>query len=651
VSIVNHLLNRVARAVGFAEADESPHPIEAPTGPRAIEEKPVEAPQASRPQPGRMALLASREAAAQKWGPKWLSRFGFEVELASSREEMMSVLDTNYPGVALIDIAWWEAAESAAVFAGVNGGPSVPVILLCTSEREVRDGLESDAVDVIRRPFDWRVVGRRADFYAKAHQAELELAKTRNKLEEAWKEAEVQAELLEHRSNTDSLTGLPNRHTFEKVLARTLSAHLREGNGVAVMHIDVDRFKTVNDSFGRAGGNEVIKQLAQRLSRCVRAPDFVARHSSGLITASLARLSGDEFIMMVGNVREQDDLNSLAKQVLDSVSQPLTVAGTEVFVEASLGVTIAPADGDSAERLLQNAELATIESKRSGGGVFRFYNPSFNQLTKQNLELDRLLRKSLECHEFSLSYQPLLSVTDRRIVGAEALLRWNHPELGRVPPLDFIPVAEETGLMVPIGAWVIRTACLELKSWIDAGLPPMRMAVNVALCQLLRGGLTEIVEGILGDIGVPPELLELELSERGVLRNTPDVLRQLNDLRALGVRLSVDDFGTGNSAIAYLKGFDLDVLKIDRSYVRGIPGSKDDTAITGAMIAMAHQLELSVVAEGIENEEQLETIRSLGCDEFQGFLVSPPVPSDDFRGLIEADLPGARDQESSGDEK
>ena len=352
--------------------------------------------------------------------------------------------------------------------------------------------------------------------------------------------------------------------------------------------------------------------------------------------------------MMVGNVHRPDDVTPLAEMVLDTMTPPFSVEGTEVFASASLGVSIAPADGENAERLLQNAELATIESKRSGGSMFRFYNPSFNQLAKNNLELDRLLRKSLECHEFSLSYQPIVRVKDGRIVGAEALLRWNHPELGRVPPLDFIPIAEETGLMVPIGAWVLRTACEELKSWIDDDLPPMRMSVNVALCQLLRGGLTEIVEGILKDIGVPPELLELELSERGVLRNSSEIVRQLNAIKTLGVRLSVDDFGTGDSAIAYLKGFDLDVLKIDRSYIRGIPHNEDDSAIASAMVAMAHQLKMTVVAEGVEKPEQLEALRSWGCDEFQGFMVSPPVPSEEFRELIEREpfQPSQRDRET-----
>ena len=262
-----------------------------------------------------------------------------------------------------------------------------------------------------------------------------------------------------------------------------------------------------------------------------------------------------------------------------------------------------------------------------------------------------MLRKSLECHEFTLSYQPLVRVEDGRFVGAEALLRWNHPELGRVPPLDFIPVAEETGLMVPIGAWVIRTACEELKSWIGAGLPPMRMSVNVALCQFLRGGLTEIVDGILKDVGVPPELLELELSERGVLRGSTEIIRQLNDLKSLGVRLSVDDFGTGNSAIAYLKGFDLDVLKIDRSYIRGILKNDDDAAIASAMVAMAHKLNLTVVAEGIEHEEQLELLRAWGCDEFQGFMVSPPVPSDEFRELVDANCSDLPDGTKIGGER
>jgi diguanylate cyclase (GGDEF)-like protein len=636
--------------VGLAPAAEAAQP-EPPAGPRPVEETPAPQPSsASRTGDRRLALLASRESSVLKWGPKWLSRFNFEVEVAENPDAMMELLDGTQPDIVLVDSGWWERAETSATLAGVNEGPAVPVILLCTSERELRDGLQTAAVDVIRRPFDWRVVGRRADQFAHGYRTELELDRTRAKLEAAWKEAESKAELLEHRSSTDSLTALPQRNTFEKTLTRALDAQLRAGSGVAVLHLDIDRFKSINDSYGRSGGNEILKQVAQRLSACVRSPGFISRRGAGMVTASLARLSGDEFIMMVGNIHRPDDVNPVAEAVLEAMSEPFSLDGTEIFVSASIGATIAPADGDCAERLLHNAELATLESKRSGGSVFRFYNPSLKQLTKKNLELDRMLRKSLECHEFTLSYQPIIRLADRCIVGAEALLRWNHPELGRVPPLDFIPVAEETGLMVPIGAWVIRTACQELRSWLDAGLGPMRMSVNVALCQLLRGGLTEIVDDILNDVGVPPELLELELSERGVLRNSAEIIRQLGDLKALGVRLSVDDFGTGNSAIAYLKGFDLDILKIDRSYIRGIPGNEDDTAIASAMVAMAHQLRMTVVAEGVEHEHQLEALAAWGCDEFQGFLVSPPVPSDEFRALIDANRAGAHDPDHKAEQ-
>lgn len=635
---VNQLLRRVVRAVGFSEATVSPK-LEVPMGPRPVEETPAEKPLEPKPQNRRVALLASQETAARKWGTTWLAQFGFEIVPASSCDEMMELLESAHPKVALIDIGWWPSAGSSAVFAGVNGTPIPPAIVLCTSEREVREGLKSGATDVIRRPLDWRVVGRRADFFARAYETELELARTHIKLEAAWNEAEAKTQLLEHRNNIDSLTELPQRHTFEKTLNRALNAHNRTGSGLAVLHLDIDRFKSINDSYGRAGGDEVLKEVAKRLTDCVRSPDFVSHQGSGLFTASLARLSGDEFIMMVGNVHRPEDVHPVAMLVLDSLSLPYSVQGTEVFTSASLGVSIAPTDGENAEGLLQNAELAAIEAKRSGGSGFRFYNPSFNHLTKKNLELDRLMRKSFKCNEFSLSYQPLVRVADGCNVGAEALLRWNHPGLGRVPPLDFIPVAEETGLMVPIGAWVLRTACEELKRWIDAGRTDIRMSVNVALCQFLRGGLTEIVEEVLEETGVPPELLELELSERGVLCNSADVLRQLNDLKSLGVRLSVDDFGTGNSAIAYLKGFDLDVLKIDRSYIRGMLSNEDDAAIASAMVAMAHKLNLTVVAEGVEREEQLDELRSWGCDEFQGFLVSPPVPSDEFRGLIDVSCP------------
>lgn len=634
VKKMEYLLRRLAHAVGFSHPAES---IEAapPTGPRPVEDAAVPPREDSRPGYNRVALLASADPSAQKWGTRWISRFGFDVVLATNREQMVETLETvGHLRMTLIDFDWWSDAETTAAFQTIDELPDLPVILLCGSEKDICSGLEAGATDVIRRPVDWHVVGRRAEVYARSFETQLELERTRAKLEDAWREAEAKAELLKQRNRTDGLTSLPQRATFEKTLERSLDANLRAATGVAVLNIDIDRFKSVNDTYGRSGGNEILKQVGSRLTDCLRSPDFVIRRATGLVTASLARLGGDDFAMMIGNVQEPDDVTPLAQKVLGSLAAPFMIHDTEVYLSASIGLTMAPEDGDCSERLLQNAELATIEAKRAGGGAYRFYKPALSQVSQQNLKIDRLLRKALERDEFSLEFQPIVRVEDGRITAAEALLRWNRSELGHVPPMDFIPVAEETGLMVPIGAWVIRSACAQLRRWLDDGVAPMRMAVNIALCQILRGDIVETVEQALVTSGIAPELIELELSERGVLRDSPEIVRQLDRLKTLGVRLSVDDFGTGNSAVAYLKGFDLDVMKIDRSYIRDIPDDGDDATIVSAMIAMAHQLGMRVVAEGVEKDDQLALLRTWKCDEFQGFIESPALPPDDFRELI-----------------
>ena len=274
------------------------------------------------------------------------------------------------------------------------------------------------------------------------------------------------------------------------------------------------------------------------------------------------------------------------------------------------------------------------EAKRNGGGLVKPYSMALDRDTVRRVQLGRLLRSAVEREDLKLYYQPLVDLTDQRVLGAEALLRWEHPELGPVSPAEFIPLAEESGLMVRLGKWVLRTACRQLREWVDQGLSPLRVAINVSLCQLVRGDLAAAVREVLEETGVDGSMLELELSERGVLRADPVVLRQLADIKEMGVRLAVDDFGTGNSAIAYLKRFPLDTLKIDKSYVRGVAASEHDAAIASATIAMAHQLRLDVVAEGVEHTEQLDFLRECGCDEYQGFLFSPAVPPGEFGRLL-----------------
>jgi EAL domain-containing protein (putative c-di-GMP-specific phosphodiesterase class I) len=331
--------------------------------------------------------------------------------------------------------------------------------------------------------------------------------------------------------------------------------------------------------------------------------------------------------------------------LVDRLSGRYFAGDDEVVLSTSAGVALAPADGLTAEMMLQKAELAAAEAAASGGAV-RFYGQSSNRLTERSRAINRLLPNALGRGEVQLHYQPLVEEAAARISGAEALLRWECPELGSVPPSEFVPLAEEASLMVNLGSWVLRTAARQARKWRDAGLPLGRMSVNVSLCQLVRGDLARVVREVLDETGLEPSVLELELSERGVLRSDPEILRQLRAIRALGVRLAIDDFGTGNSAVVYLKQFPIDVLKIDQSFIRGVGSSSEDAAITSATIAMARQLGLRVVAEGVEEPGQRDFLRRHGCSEYQGFLFSPAVPADVFADLLRHGFASGRDHES-----
>jgi EAL domain-containing protein (putative c-di-GMP-specific phosphodiesterase class I) len=312
------------------------------------------------------------------------------------------------------------------------------------------------------------------------------------------------------------------------------------------------------------------------------------------------------------------------------------VGGDEVSLSATVGVALSPVDGDHSEQLIQHAELAMNEAKRQGAGLVRFYSASMDAGTERSRRIESLLRKALRNEELEVYYQPLLELDGQQVVGAEALLRWQHPELGPISPAEFIPIAEQSGLMVELGRWVLGRACHQLRKWIDHGLAPIRMAINVSRRQLVDADFAATVQQVLDETGLDPALLELELSERGVLRDEPALRRQLQELKSIGVRLAVDDFGTGDSAIAYLKRFPLDSLKIDRSYISGVAQGEDDAAIASAMIAMAHKLHLEVVAEGVEDRVQLDFLNGCGCDTYQGFFFSPAVPATEFPALVDS---------------
>jgi diguanylate cyclase (GGDEF)-like protein len=583
-----------------------------------------------------LALLASRQDDTVAWGRKWLERFGFRVSVAGSLDEAGAQLESDPPDVVVVDgsLRGADAAPAWTALRKLPGGAEVPVLAICANDKEARKAVSEGSTDVVSRPIEWQVLSRRAARLVDAYRTWRELQATRSELEGLRMRDRSESQ-GEHTIPLDALTGLPQRKAFEQVLESALAGS-RNGFSLAVLFLDLDRFKLINGTYGRLGGSQVLVQVGERLRGCLRKRELLGPRRAGMATAAVARLGGDAFGMMVSPAGSREDVSPIAQAVLDALSDPFLVDEAEVYVSASLGIAIAPADGTTSEELLQRAELAMADAGRRGGGAFRFYSRGLSDARQRSLKIDRLLRRTLERNELSLHYQPIIDSRSHRIVGAEALLRWQSPELGNVPPMEFIPVAEETGFMVEIGRWVLLTACRQLRAWDDLRLPPIRMATNVSLCQITRVNLPQLVEEVLSETGVEPPRLELELSERGALRSDPEILRQLQALRRRGVRVSVDDFGTGDSAIAYLKRFPLDTLKVDQSFIAGALSDPDDAAITSAMIAMAHRLRLRVVAEGVERQQQVDMLNQLECEEIQGFFFSPPVPANAFRDMLAA---------------
>jgi len=368
----------------------------------------------------------------------------------------------------------------------------------------------------------------------------------------------------------------------------------------------------------------------------LRSEDLL-RCTAGPSLSMAARIGGGLFAAMLTGLPGWEQARAAVRLLMDRVSGRYLAGEEEIVLSTSAGVALAPVDGLTAEVILQKAELAACDAVESGGGL-RFYGQSSQRITERSRTITRLLPNALARGDFQLHYQPMVEGPASEICAAEALLRWDCPGLGAVPPSEFVPLAEEAGLMLGIGSWVLRRACSQVRDWLDQGLPLRRIAVNVSLCQLVRGDLAQVVAESISETAIDPSLLELELSERGVLRSDPEILRQLHAIRKLGVRLAIDDFGTGNSAVAYLKQFPIDVLKIDQSFVRGVAISSEDAAITSATIAMARQLGLRVVAEGVEELGQRDFLRLHGCNEYQGYLFSAAVPPDEFALLLRRGL-------------
>jgi diguanylate cyclase (GGDEF)-like protein/PAS domain S-box-containing protein len=436
---------------------------------------------------------------------------------------------------------------------------------------------------------------------------------------EALKQSEEQFRVLAH---YDILTALPNRALFYDRLTQALAQARRNRWWLAVMFIDVDRFKHVNDTFGHAAGDQLLKQVSARLSECVRGDDTVGR------------LSGDEFAIVLSRLSAPVDAATVAKKIVDELNRPFQLEGAELFVTVSIGVTVFPTDTVDQDTLIRNADVAMYRAKDRGRNNYQFYTPEMNRRTREMLNMEGELRRALERDEFVLHYQPKVSLENGRVTGIEALLRWRHPERGLVPPADFIPLLEETGLVVQAGEWVLRAVCRQLAEWGARGMRRVPIAVNLSARQFLAPNLGESIKKILESNGVAPSLLEVEITESAIMSDTEEANRTLEYLETLGVKSAIDDFGTGYSSLGYLKRFPLGALKVDRSFVSDITTDPDDAHITQAVISMAHSLGLKVIAEGVETEAQLAFLLRYGCDEVQGYLFSRPLPADECAAAI-----------------
>ncbi len=422
-------------------------------------------------------------------------------------------------------------------------------------------------------------------------------------------------ERMRHIAQHDALTGLPNRLALLMRLGQLLPEARRHEWKVAIMFLDLDRFKIINDTLGHQVGDEMLREVACRLSSVIRQTDFVAR------------LGGDEFVVILPAINSPADAALVSSKIISALSSPIEAEGHELHTSPSIGISIFPDDGPDGDSILKHADTAMYHAKASGRNNYQFYAAEMNKASAERLDIERKLRHAISRNELALCFQPQMKADGSHPTGVEALVRWYHPTDGMISPVRFIPVAEETGIIVEIGEWVLIHACRELKHWIDAGLKPLRIAVNVSARQLRRRDFCETVAGALADSGLPAELLELEITESSVMENPEEAIQILERLGRMGVTLAIDDFGTGYSSLAYLKLFPIDHLKIDRSFVRDIEHDMNDRAIAFGTIALAHSLGLNVIAEGVETEDQLELLRANGCDEVQGYLFSKPLNS------------------------
>ena len=547
----------------------------------------------------------------------------YQCSAAGSAEEALAALSQDTFDLVISDID----------MGGMSGLELVPrvhslapdtVVVMISGNHDIEFAIKAlrvGAFDYISKPIDLRHVEASVERALNHHSLLQEKRRYKEQLESLLEQRTAEVDWLAY---YDTVTQLPNRALFEDRLAQAVAIARAKNQLLGVLFISLDQFKKVNDSLGHGPGDSLLKEFAERLKSCISKSDTVARFGS------------DEFALLRSQIKGTNDLIETIASLSQVLKFSFDLPGQELFATASVGVTLFPIDGDDSHTLLKNAGAALYKAKKSGGANYQFYTADMHDLATNRLALETNLRRAIKNEEFLVHYQPRVALDSLAITGVEALVRWQHPQLGLVPPAEFIPLAEDTGLIVPIGEWVLRTACLQGRSWREQGFAPIQIAVNICGRQFHDQDLSQTAISILEETGFPSANLELELTESSVMQDPEFASGVLSRLKSMGIKISIDDFGTGFSSLASLKRLPIDALKIDRSFVRDITSDTDDAALVMAIITLAHNLRLKVIAEGVETEDQLKFLQLLRCDEIQGFLFSKPLPADLLASLFDS---------------
>ena len=580
--------------------------------------------------PGGTALLLCKDSDSKKWGPRWLSQCDLQVSVPSDPANALQIVRSNQPDVVIVD-ASLETTDKRRIFEVLQEAADVQsrIIVLCASNADIKIALESGVYDMARKPYNWQLIAKRARRAVRIKLRAQAFDEANAGLKEALEIANTARERLRSQERFEPVTGLPNKSKFVDLLRRAMHASERDQNQLAVIVIGFTRFRLVIEAMGQGQADQVLTEIGRKLGTCLAESNIEFDSSGkGLRTAAIGSLDSFRFGLMI-TVQNDESLRAFQQRLLEALSRPIQVMGQVVYLSACLGVAIYPQDADGVDTLLQRADNAMRDSQSRGGG-FKYYCSETDRAAARKLKLEHMLHEALDREELSVVYQPIVDVVSGEAHSVEALLRWKQEDNSYISPDEFIAVAEESGLMLRTGEFVLRKACRQFAAWLRDGRDLSHVCVNVARVQLMSPDFVDTVKRVLAETRLAAGHLELEISERGVLSGNSDVVAQLQEIRDLGVRLSIDDFGTGDSAIAYLKELPVDTLKIDRSYIAGFADDGKDIAIASAMVALGQRLNLSVIAEGVETGEQLNVLRGFGCDSYQGFLAAKPMPAAEF---------------------